>query len=235
MLIGQYIVFVDSDDYIEKEMILHLKNNIEDKDLSVCAYQRVFLDGITEKCTVKLDIVLNKEQFKKAMFYNGKYKFHYQGITHSKMFRKEIIKDSKIRFNEQIKYNEDRLFVYEYLNNCTQDVYLSKYMGYNYFQRDNSTTGQKEYKNEMYTEFIAFDIMSEIARSNKEHKINDIIRAEFVIRLLDMYATHYKNSGIKKYLEEAQKYTKQIMISLNVKLKVKLQIIKRYLKIAFIK
>ena len=114
-----------------------------------------------------------------------------------------------------------------------EKITMSDAVLYFYFQRDNSAMHKKEYKKEMYTEFIAFDKMSEIARKKQEFKIDDGIRAEYIIHALEIYMQYYDNSKseIKKYKEIAVKYIIRILLSINISFTVKWIIIKKYLKI----
>jgi len=232
---GEFIAFVDPDDYIEKDMLSELKQNLEDADLSACGCQKIFENKVIEQLKVKKSVLIDKQKFIKNLFYNGEHKYQYQGFLWDKLYKSKIIKQHNIRFKEEIKYNEDRLFVYEYINKCDKGVFISNYIGYNYYQRDNSAMMQKEYKKEMYTEFIAFDKMSEIACQNKEFKTNDCIRTEYVLRALDMYIKYCNCASpeMMKYKQNAQFYTKDVLLSTNIVLKAKLKIIKRYLKIMY--
>ena len=87
---------------------------------------------------------------------------------------------------------------------------------------------QKEYKEEMYTEFVAFDKMSEIVREKQEFKIDDGIRAEYIIHALEIYMQYYNNSKneVKKYKDIAVKYIIRILLSTNISFTVKRIIIK---------
>jgi len=230
---GEFIAFIDSDDYIEKEMLYILKNNIKNVDLSVCGSQKVIDNNIIEQFKIEKDVTTHKNKFMQSMFYGKKHKYKYQGLLVDKLYKNEIIKNYNLRFDEEIKYNEDRLFVFEYTNNCDNGVCISNYMGYNYFQRENSAMHQKEYKKEMYTEFVAFEKMSEIAREKQEFKIDDGIRAEYIIHALDIYMQYYDNSKneIKKYRDNALKYIMRTLLSINISFTVKWIIIKKYLKI----
>jgi len=229
---GEFIAFVDADDYIEREMLYTLKNNIKNVDLSSCGSQKVLGNNIIEQFKLEKDVIIDNKEFMQSMFYGRKHKYKYQGLLVDKLYKSDIIRNNNIRFQEEIKYNEDRLFVFQYINKCDEGVYISSYMGYNYFQRDNSAMHQKEYKNDMYTEFIAFDKMSEIAREKKEVEIDDGIRAEYIIHALEIYMQYYDNSKneINEYKEIAVKYIIRIVLSTNISFSVKWIIIKKYLK-----
>lgn len=45
---GKYIMFIDSDDWIEKDTIKTLYENIKNNDMSICSYHRVFDNHIDQ-------------------------------------------------------------------------------------------------------------------------------------------------------------------------------------------
>lgn len=235
---GKYVVFVDSDDWIEKEMIKELKLHIEGNDLVACSYKRTDYRQKAKyiRKYANKNFTLNKKQFLNILFLNGNYKLDYQGFIFNKLFKVEIINKYKIRFNKNIYYNEDRLFIFEYLLHSKKNIYFLKYMGYNYYQRQGSMMNQNEYNEKMYTEFLAFDEMSKLAIGNKYKKIDDLIRNEYVIHSLNICIKYnYLQSIVEKYKNNANKYIIRILFNKDIKIKSKLSIIKNYLKIFFYK
>ena len=61
---GQYLVFIDSDDYIEEDMIEYLYEGIVkyDVDISCCGYVAVYDNGIKEKITVPSEDTIYKKE-----------------------------------------------------------------------------------------------------------------------------------------------------------------------------
>lgn len=224
---GKYIMFTDSDDCIEPDMVSILHKNILEHDLSICRYKKIFLDGTSEEAKdYEKDFLINRNEFLQALFYNATHKYDYQGYSVNKLFRKDIINKNNIRFAEDIFYNEDRLFVYEYVNNSDKGIFFSKYNGYNYIERDNSAMKKNEYNEKMYTEFIAFEKMIKLANSNKN--VQDIIIAEYVLHALNMYNRYQ----LKIYKDIANNHVREVLKSRNVTLKMKIIIIiKSHIKI----
>ena len=66
---GEFIAFVDPDDYIEKEMLYKLKNNIENVDLSGCGSQKILGNNIIEQFVVEKDVAIDNKTFMQNMFY----------------------------------------------------------------------------------------------------------------------------------------------------------------------
>lgn len=125
---GEYILFLDADDYIESDMcetmLMHMKDGI---DMVVCGY-------ITEDehhiCAVnKSDVIKNfnikqKYELMLAMIeYSGYY------VCWNKLYKKEkIVKN----FPTGITFGEDSIFVSNYISNCTNTV-IVPYVGYHYY------------------------------------------------------------------------------------------------------
>ena len=67
--------------------------------------------------------------------YNPKI-FPYQGYLWNKLFRADIIKNNHLLFDEDIYFNEDRLFITKYLCYCNGSIIYSSRPVYKYFERD---------------------------------------------------------------------------------------------------
>jgi len=219
---GEWITFVDSDDWIENNALSIMVTNVKSNCLIVAGIKNI-------------NDISTKEQFFKYnevdinYFINKLYTFNpygYIGYLFPKLFNNQIIKNSKIRFNEGIFYNEDRLFVLQYVLNCNSVLFLDK-VTYNYFIRDDSAMGQikHHFSEKMVTELTAFDLMLDIlSKLNAENHLNCSIDAFFAAcRLEDICddkSYNYVNTHIKSYFSIACK-TKNF--------KTKLKIYKQYI------
>ena len=140
---GEYITFVDSDDYIELNYIECLINAIEeDIDMvSICFNSR---DGYFP------GLITNQVQMAKL--------FTAFGYTWGKLIRRKCIKEL---FNVQLNFAEDFIFYISLLKNL-RSILIINYNGYHYRVRVGSLTGKD--KNEPHTisefhrkyEFIVF-------------------------------------------------------------------------------
>ena len=127
---GEYITFVDSDDYIELNYIGCLINAIEENiDLvSICFNSRGdYLPGL----------ITNQVQMAKL--------FTAFGYTWGKLIRRKCIKEL---FNVQLNFAEDFIFYISLLKNL-RSVLIINYNGYHYRIRIGSLTGKD--KNEPHT------------------------------------------------------------------------------------
>lgn len=120
---GDFVIFLDSDDYIESDMYQSLVDIItkENADIAICGDYNETEQGVFERY-VKDDIYCVFSQQEQIInLLSNKY---YRCSCCDKLFRKEIIKD--IRFDTSIKHNEDLLFLYQVMKNSDKAVYTSK-------------------------------------------------------------------------------------------------------------
>mgnify|MGYP002532583580 CR=1 FL=1 len=106
---GDYISFIDSDDYLTVDMIEILVKDVQntDAEIAVCGYWHITESEYKEKIKELKDVNMNKiEILKKPIeyFYSKKY----MPNIWNKIFKKSLIEN--IRFDNSIYYGEDFLF-----------------------------------------------------------------------------------------------------------------------------
>lgn len=132
---GEYVAFVDGDDYIDSDMYESLYKEIVSTaaDIASCGYYEVFDDKIYTKCCVKETIVLDKIRAYETLFSRG-------GLlgcsSCNKLFRKNIFDDIKYKVGIQ---SEDLELIYRILDK-TQTVVCVDAVKYHYVHRENSIT-----------------------------------------------------------------------------------------------
>lgn len=125
---GDYICFVDSDDFISDTYIFDFVQDIEKEnaDFASCI------------CTIFTNDQKKKQRENKKLYaYNGNAKFDLlftkaYGFIGNKMYKSKIIKEKTLFFNEEISMCEDLLFNYNYLIHANKAIYREKA---NYFYR----------------------------------------------------------------------------------------------------
>lgn len=160
---GEFVIFVDADDLLPENSLTYRITSIDDADL-LCANMdevdekgRFIKPGLT-KCT---DSSLNNQDAVRVITVYGEQ--GYQGYSCNKLFRRSIIEENHIRFNEEVSYNEDRLFCFHYVKNC-QRVKMIPEVVYHYRQTQGSAMNKLHDQNEtdakkILSEFQAFDII----------------------------------------------------------------------------
>lgn len=153
---GDYIAFVDSDDYVSESYIFDMVNIIDGYDMVLTS-----MDHNTNKIKSR---ELTKNEILYCLFNNEE--IGYQGYACSKLFIKKYIEKYNISFDEKITHNEDRLFVFNYLLNVKKVYYIDK--NYYYYRKcPESAMAIREYNKKTKTEFEAFKIMIKEAKEKE--------------------------------------------------------------------
>ena len=134
---GEYIAFVDSDDWIEPEMLEGLARAMETdgSDIAACTVRMVWEDETPDRLlTVQMNRVLDRYEAQKALLEETLLK---QPVWY-KLYKRELIRDIPFEVG---KYHEDVFWSYQAVG-AAERVSLIEYTGYNYFQRTDSIMGE---------------------------------------------------------------------------------------------
>lgn len=133
--VGQYISFVDGDDFIEPDMYERLMKKLtqSNADISCCQLDHVTPEGKHKVAYPAISEVCSANSIVSRFFTEGYIKECMYG-PYNKVFRAECIGD--IRF-KPYKYGEDLLFVFETLQNA-ETICVDDYVGYHYMERAGS-------------------------------------------------------------------------------------------------
>lgn len=174
--VGEWTYFCDSDDEVLKAGIQTLVDGIsDDVDLIIAGYvveneNGSFIRKVPEHSTE----IIDKDEMVKRLIYSSEY--IYQGNVWSKLFRADIIHDKEISYDEDVFFNEDRLFIMKYLCRSRGSVYFSTTPVYKYIERANGAMGSLKigYNPKFVTDLKATLLMLEEVRC--AHCSNENIR-----------------------------------------------------------
>lgn len=133
---GEYVSFIDSDDYIELNMLSDLYDCIvkDNSDVAACGVNWVDEScKVIRKDCVEQHCVLSNVEAMKELLHDNIIKQY----VWNKLYKMSIIKD--IPF-EKGRYNEDVFWSYQMVGNANQ-ISISPNVCYNYLQRSNSIMG----------------------------------------------------------------------------------------------
>lgn len=159
---GTYLFFLDADDVLADNIFEKMLSINTDADLIVGGITEISEDGQENGNKIILpEKILTRQEMLEALFYEDRY--GYLGILTPKIYRTNIVQKNRIHFDNQIKYNEDRLFIMEYVLHCEIIQFTCCYYYY-YRQRDDSALGQIKniFKPAALTELDAFEKMKEL-------------------------------------------------------------------------
>lgn len=135
---GEWISFVDADDWIEQTFCQTLLNKVtqEQADIALCGYNRIIDNRIEKINANNQEVFLNSNEYLVKSL-NPQTGF---GFCHMKLIKKEVLKS--ISFNERIEVGEDALFNIQLSTYIKKAVFLKQPL-YNY--RINNQSVVKRY------------------------------------------------------------------------------------------
>lgn len=108
---GQWITFVDADDYIEQGYLRNIKD--ADADLIIKNYKYLHSYSLSaNQIEIYMDVDMSDSKEITEFISNNLATMVFRGPCH-KFYKKELI--GNIRFNEKMKVGEDSCFVFDYL------------------------------------------------------------------------------------------------------------------------
>ena len=199
---GEYIGFVDSDDFVESSMYEEMYNTAKenDSDVVICSISDYY-----EKNDSKKDVMLNlkeKVTIKEAIINSVP-------SVVNKIYKRELLQNSNISFNENIWY-EDLPYSMQIIVNAKKINYVDKAF-YNYFHRNESTMHNKNITKNLDI-IKAYDILINYLKENNlydkyKDEIDFILLKEIYLATINrVIRTNNKHSEKKKIIKQIRKY-----------------------------
>lgn len=212
---GTIIGFVDSDDYIEKDMFEKLYKNLmmNNADISMCSYYDEYIDG-RKKMGKHFDdfTIINGIDAIKNLLLEKNISNH----LWNKIYKKELF--DKIEFPLGRKM-EDLSVMYR-LFEKSKIIVFDNYIGYHYLQHENSIMGNVNEKLINDYELAAFDrnkdLLKKYSNLELEININNITMYKLLHYLAflsgnrELFKSDKYKEYYKKYRKEYLKYRKKI-------------------------
>ena len=198
---GKYLMFVDSDDYLEKDAceILYKKISKEGADLAICDFYKVYENGKTEE--IHLPKFSSTTLKKTPSLIND-----INLSPWNKIYKRELITKNNLKFIENLKY-EDAPFVINAMDKAKKIVKVDECLNY-YVIHGNSETTVRDKK--------CFDILKIVAIIRENLKEKKYLKEEIdklTVRILTNYTIQQRNQKDKKigleFVDEAFKYLKK--------------------------
>lgn len=173
---GEYIAFLDSDDYIEKN-----------------AYEEMYNKAIEENSDyVECDFIWeypNKSKIDKQEYYFGKKEMmkNVRVVAWNKLIKRELITTNNIFFPKGLRY-EDVEFTYKLIPYLDRTSYVSKPF-IHYIQRENSIANKQNERN-----IEIFTVLDNVIQYYKENKLYN----EYEEELEYIYTRYSLCSSLKR-------------------------------------
>ena len=188
---GEYIGFVDSDDYVELDMFEKLYNKAkeDDFDISICNLNFVYEDTDDKK---EFSINMNSDLTDKESL--RKHMINIYPVVWNKIYKKSLFETSKLKFKEKVWF-EDVEFLYKLVPYVKSVGVIDDYL-YNYLQRQGSVTNTFDKRLYNYVENL-----NGIVDFYKEKDFYDYYKKELeYVYVRYLFATFLKRAA--KYNDE---------------------------------
>ena len=189
---GEYIAFLDSDDYVEKDIykVMYELAKKENSDMVVCDFLWEYPNKVRE------DI---------GQVYKGKKEMleKVRVVAWNKLIRKSILEKTQIQFPKGLRY-EDVEFTYKLIPHLNKVSFLKKpYI--HYIQRENSISNvQNERTKEIFT------VLDDVIAYYKENNFYD----EYKDELEYIYARYLLCSSLLRMVKIQDKETRKNMLKI---------------------
>lgn len=152
---GDYVTFVDSDDWLGSEYISTLVAcmDLEDSDIIITNGTKVINNKYIVNKFDEIGLLVNNEIDISSLMYNG--------YAWGKLYRADMIKEKNIRFNVNLSLWEDLVFMFEYIS-FAKKIYFTNNIYYYYNDIPNSLSSRNLTFKE--TELILQDLLISLNR-----------------------------------------------------------------------
>ena len=229
---GEYIGYVDGDDFIEKDMYKKLYNKAKELnyDIVVCGNYNVSEDYKTRN----IDVFINNYNTDLENILFGKM------AVWNKIYKKDILINNKLEFKQKVWY-EDLAFTLKAIINSNSYAFVDEPL-YDYLIREGSTMNNSNVKRNLEILEAFDDILLYIKQNKKEEYLNKIeflaidhiyisaivrvlrakadnnIKKETIDRLINYMSENFPNYKRNEYISTLSKNRKIIYNLINMKL-----------------
>lgn len=155
---GEYIGFVDADDYIEPNMyeLMHYEISSSNASICCCGYRQEYT-GYRYDIAINEKIIISGEENVISRYLRQDIRNGIFDGNWNKLFRRDCI--GNIRY-KNIKHGEDILFQYNTFKKCSEMICLPDLL-YHYVNNDNSATNSVFNNNKLSIVDVAWEIKND--------------------------------------------------------------------------
>ena len=223
---GKWIMFLDSDDYIEKDTIKNAMNLVtRDNCDTICWNYKKMIDHKLINCKRINEITLNNKESLNSIIYSiiesSYYEKNYYGdfirAPWAKILNMKIIKENNIKFDPKLNIGEDAMFLIEYFTYARKVKFINNY---NNIYRITPTSTVGKYKNDLDKQIIIqlkkIKYLIEIIEEIDSKKLNIVISKFYLNSIYELiYNYNFKGNkqhcfNLRKFIEETQINMKEI-------------------------
>lgn len=131
---GDYVLFVDADDWIELDMVEYLVSLATELDVEMVMCDRVINDAKPSDKKPEIKILPQEEAIRDFIHHD-----YFVGALWNKLFKKSVVEG--LSFHKDIWYGEDALFTWDVLQRVKNVVTSDKQL-YHFYMNDESISHQ---------------------------------------------------------------------------------------------
>ena len=211
---GDYLLFIDSDDYVEKNLLENINKNIDDLDVLRYQLNIVFNDKIIPYEEKEFNVTDGIDAFEKIV----KYKFIEMAALY--VINRKYYLDNNFMFEKDV-YHEDYGLL-PLVIATAKKVKSINYLGYNYVQRDGSIMSSNDIEKTkkkmddmlfLFTKAIKYldnipnsqNVKSFYANSiiDKYNSLSDELKKEYIKKIKDLKVISYlSNDSFKRKIKK---------------------------------
>lgn len=155
---GEWIVFVDADDFVKESYLAHLLEHSQKNVDLVISYAEIHSGNKIQKESYPSKLV-DKTNFE-SMFIENDMNWHTS--PWSKLYKRSIIEEHHLRFCEGMHIGEDAVFLYSYMLYSNR-IYISNDTDYCYFAYNEGSLTKRV--NSLDSEILAYNQIRVIVQS----------------------------------------------------------------------
>lgn len=178
--LGTLVSFVDSDDWVEKDYLQTIIDNLCDNDILFWGSVWHLEDGCS--CSISfgnLTFLDNVEQGLLFLLKND-IRINYLGFTWNKVFKKDIIDRYNIRFVENLSVSEDEVFTIDYCKHIKSMRVIENHI-YHYLWKKQGLTHKKKNRSDYLL------LISSLYNSMSNTFVNQDLRLLYLNRIVCLY------------------------------------------------
>lgn len=199
---GEYIAFIDSDDWIEKNTFEQTLNRIKEDDSELAIYAMQidrYTDNKVDSTILEWSEDTNFSVQEIAQKFEQLFYKDYLSSSCTKILKKDVIEKYSLRFNKSLVMYEDLYFVLDYISHIDKISILKK--AYYHYRMDTSVVAVSKRKTDNLLKNLDIVVKQIIAFVNGQGveingKVNNVIVDMYIIFLYKLFVE--KNSFFER-------------------------------------
>lgn len=206
---GDYLLFVDADDYVDIDMVKEL---LKYADENTIVFSNTYVKERKSEYILKLfnDVLepIDKHRAMKEIISGG------GGLICSKLISKKVVEENHIEFNRDLVLGEDQVFFLEIAAHSKKFIYLDKV--FYYYDRTDEASATNKYHYNLVDNYIVLQnaIVESFEKSGFNSKEDMTVLNNKMKRwfwdCIDNEVKVMKNKGVKKTFKSIKSITEKI-------------------------